>query len=181
MCHPLRAAIVEEEEREARRLCGLCLASDMDGAPVRTSSRGEPWLPRLMMLVDRLAAHPSPLNDPHASFVLFCDCESTPSRDVTLLQVDTPPSAGFGHNRVALSNKVRRCCCWRRRKRVPGERKQDPGEEKIRRLLLSLCHVLTTLLQQAINTNTAPLSPELPRLTSKFTRFLISCCIPVIR
>lgn len=87
--HYIHAAIVEEEgRREASRLCGLCLASAMDGTPVCTSSRGQPWLPRLMMPVDRLAAHPSPLKT--LMPVLFFFCEPTPRQDATLLQVDTP-------------------------------------------------------------------------------------------
>ncbi|KAK1467054.1 hypothetical protein CMEL01_11047 [Colletotrichum melonis] len=137
MCHPLRAAIVEEEgRREARRLCGLCLASAMDGALSAHRSRGQPWLPRLMMPVDRLAAHPSPLNDPQASFVLLL--RAYPPDKMRRYSRSTPASAEFGHSRVEFSNKVRRCCCWRRRKGSQEERKQDPGEEKIRRLRL-LC------------------------------------------
>ncbi|KAK1503525.1 hypothetical protein CABS01_08914 [Colletotrichum abscissum] len=58
----------------------------MDGALSAHRSREQPWLPRLMMPVDRLAAHPSPLNDPQASFVLLlraypqARCDATQGR-----------------------------------------------------------------------------------------------------
>ncbi|KXH28043.1 hypothetical protein CNYM01_03643 [Colletotrichum nymphaeae SA-01] len=144
MCHPLRAAIVEEEEeeeeeegrREARRLCGLCLASAMDGALSAHRSRGQPWLPRLMMPVDRLAAHPSPLNDPHASFVLLLRAHPQARCDAT--QGRHPPRP---NSVIAGWDSLIKCgdvVAGEEEKGPRKERKQDPGEEKIRRFRL-LC------------------------------------------
>lgn len=89
----------------------------------------------------------------------FCSSSaSPPPGKMRRYSRSTPASAEFGHSRVGFSNKVRRCCCWRRRKGSQGRKKARPGRRKdpTTSTSLSLCHVLSTLLQQAINNNTAP-------------------------